>query len=323
MVRHWVRDALEDALSDAPRLSEEACRDIRRIAEIVEGSLPYAFRSDELGRLSETVDEVATLDELSALSLEIAQAAGFQHASIFVLRLGRAAPFRQRICTSYPEPWIARYKQKSYQFVDPVMSHAAQCETPFTFADVRGTGPLVDAFWEDARAHGIGAHGICYPVSLPDAARLGISFCCASPEPVARRTIRRHASDLGMLAEQLAGAFSYLSRISQSPERVLSTVELRFLHTLLTHDDPETALKSMPAFGSVRSMQNAIKRKLGVRSVFQALGIASASGWFDDLPYDHSEVTHATLGLSGWGLIESESEAPAAESPAPFTARKD
>lgn len=304
MIRHWVRDALDDAFENVPSSDDSRLADLRRIAEIVERTRPYPFRTGALSELADGIDEVTDLEQLAKCLWDVAVAAGFQHGTIFVVRLGHAAAFRHRICTSYPEAWLARYAEKAYQFVDPVVAMVAQSDDPFLFSEAGGSGPVVEAFWADAEAHRIGRHGLCFPVSLPGGAKAGVSFASASPEAIARRNAVRHRSDLFHLSRQLVDTFAYFARISSGQSQSLAPIELRFLHMLLTSEDPQEALRLTPAFGSAKSIQTSIKRKLGVSSVFQAVGIASAAGWFDDLPYERREVSHAAPGLAGWQLLD-------------------
>lgn len=308
--RHWIRDVLQEAAGTGPALPDSLRDDLRRVAEIVESAQPYAFRSRELERLADVIDEIADIDELSKLAWEIAVAAGFHHCTLFVLRQGESAAFRHRICTSYPEAWIQRFRARNYQFVDPIVARAAEAAAPFHFRDAHGDGPIAEAFWQDAERHGIGRHGLCVPIELPCGARIGVSFSCACSEEVALRLARRHMSDLQVIAHQLVEAFGYLSRITPRAADTLTPVELRFLHMLVTGADPQEALRMTAHSGSPAAIKGAIQRKLGVSSVFQAVALASARGWFDDMPYEPSEVARAVDDMTaGPLLVAGEDEA--------------
>ena len=52
-------------------------------------------------------------------------------------------------------------------------------------------------------------------------------------------------------------------------------------------------------FGSNKALQSSIRRKLGAETVFQAIAIASARGYFDDMPFTVSEVTRPFPALGG------------------------
>lgn len=315
MVRHWVREVLEQAVDHDRPLAPSLFDDLKRIAAVVEEAQPYVFRSPDMERLAEAVADVADIDELSKLAWEIAVVAGFQHVTLFVLRQGDAAPFRRRVCTSFPESWIERFKVCNYQYVDPIVARAATSDRPFRFSEARGDGPIVEAFWADATAHGIGRNGLCFPVDLPGGARIAVSYVTANPAPVAEAAAQRNICDLHVISQMLVDAFGYLTRVSTDVSDSLTPVELRFLHMLMTSDDPEAALRVTPQYGSNRDLQAGIKKKLGVGSIFQAVALASVNRWFDDMPYDTSEVSYASQGLAGWDLVDGDETGETAPGP--------
>lgn len=58
--------------------------------------------------------------------------------------------------STYPEDWTARYADKNYIFVDPVISQILKSTTPFRYADsYKNNTPAQDAFKADAEAHGM------------------------------------------------------------------------------------------------------------------------------------------------------------------------
>lgn len=309
MVRHWVRDVLDQALeAHEGEVDSRFCDDLRRIAEIVETHVSYAFRSTELEDLCDGLIEIETLHELSRLLWEAAVIAGFQYSSVFLLRQGNSNPFQTRVCTSLPERWLRRYKEKSYQYVDPTVLRAFNAEEPFHFSEIPAGPPMVDAFWEDAEMHGVGRNGICFPVTLSDESKIGVSFCTSKQLDLATASARRHLSDLAFLSRQAAEAYGYLARANTNSNCQLNAAELRFLYVLMVSDDPQEALQVKSHYGSNRSLQDSICAKLRVRNILQAVAIASVNRWFDDLPYEENEVLHASQSLAGWGLLEGPQE---------------
>lgn len=63
---------------------------------------------------------------------------------------------------NYPTEWMARYQEKGYAKIDPVMERVADSLTPFCWSDLEVSGPEVEAFMVDACQH-----GVCSGMSVP------------------------------------------------------------------------------------------------------------------------------------------------------------
>lgn len=319
---HWVRILFQDAMLDREDVPHHVGRGLERVARILEGMEPHQFRTDDFEDIADGLSECTDLSDLSRLMWKAATSAGYENFIVFVLKNGANGTLRSRVCTSCNAEWVARYQTKGYQAIDPVMARAAQEDGIFEFADLDGSGPLVAAFWEDAQAHRIGRNGLCIVRTRPDGARLGVSFLTAKTDAQAHRLARLNGADLVMIADICMDAFCYASYGLGGEAEALSPEELRFLYLLATRTDPKEAFEVMPKFGSNKSLQASIRRKLGVETVFQAVSKAAARGDFDDVPYDASEVTHSFPDLKGFDLVtlaeagDDEAE-PEARVPAP------
>lgn len=304
MVQHWIENWEADIRRSLPNLSRRMEHDLKTIRDAVAQNGSYVFRCPNLGIIADSIAEETELGQLTKLLRDASVAAGFQHATLFVLRQGRSTAFKTRVCTSYPEDWIARYGSQNYQNIDPVMSRAMQASAPFRFDEVWGSSGIEAAFWSDAEAHGIGRNGLTIPVSLPCDAKLAISFSSSNNQEMVGRQCEQHLSDLCVLAELAGEAFGVLGRTRPVQNSALTEEELHFLRILVVSDDPENALAVMPKFGSVRSMQQSIQEKLGVRTILQAVALASLHNWFDDVPFSMADVSFVCERLKGWGMVE-------------------
>lgn len=302
-MRHWVREILADIAGCADDLSPELRGDVDRVCALVEERDVYAFRSRRLDDIAGDVSECVDLEEFPQLMWAGAVECGFEHVTVFLLRQGSGGAFRVRICTSYPKAWVARYQEKAYQFVDPVVGAALESNGPFEFSELPVDCPIVEAFWEDAGAHRIGRNGICVAFDLPSGARIGVTYATQKTDSTLRNTIRRNGSDAIALARIGAEAFAATAQRVPMSAGLLSEDELRFLYHLVNEDNPDQALNISPRYGPNSSLQNSIRNKLGVRTILQAVSIASANSWFDQLPYDIRDVARAFPELRGWDLI--------------------
>ena len=309
-MEHWVRVLLEDALFGRNGLPDYIRKGLSRTARIIEEMAPYQFRNDTFDEIAEALSECTELADLSRLMWSAATAAGFENFIIFVLKNGSNGALPSRICSSCNSDWLARYQSQGYQFVDPVMAAASRADGVFQFADLERCSPVVERFWADAEAHRIGRNGFCIARTRRDGGRIGVSFLTAKTETQTRGLVRLNGSDLAMIADLAVDAFCYASYGLAGEQEALSPEELRFLYVLATRTDPQEAFEIVPLYGSNKSLQASIRRKLGVETVFQAVSRAASRGYFDEVPYEASEVTRpfpSLVGLDAATLAAAES----------------
>ncbi|MFK7977373.1 MAG: autoinducer binding domain-containing protein [Halioglobus sp.] len=290
-MKHWVRSVLEEAVSQERNLTQVTWASLKRIIELLETNEVYQFLSKDMDRLADDLSVCDDLTNLSEIMWNVAVSSGFQNFAIFALSHGSGTTFKSRVCTSYNKHWIRNYEEKRYQYVDPIMHMASSMTEGFFFySDLDHDTPAIRDFWNDARNHKIGRNGICHVIALRDGVRIGVSFSTSSNAAKVRKDADLTGSDLAFIAQLAAECFCFTSRGPAISNDVLSTDELRFLHLLATLEDPEEALKVTACYGSNKALQAAIRSKLNVTSVFQALALASRRGWFDQLPYISVEV---------------------------------
>jgi hypothetical protein len=296
---HWVRVLLQDVLFDQSGTPDHIRKGLSRATRIIEEMEPYQFRTDEFDEIADALSECTELPDLSRLMWTATTSAGFQNFIIFVLKNGANGPLQSRVCTSCNSDWLDRYQSQRYQFIDPVMAAASRADGVFEFADLESRSAVIAGFWADAEAHRIGRNGLCIARTRPDGTRIGVSFLTSKAETQARGLVRLNGSDLVMIADLAADAFCYASYGLAVEAEALSPEELRFLYVLATRKDPQEAFEIVPLYGSNKSLQASIRRKLGVETVFQAVSRAAARGYFDEVPYEASEVTRPFPSLVG------------------------
>lgn len=287
---HWVRVLLQDVLFDRNGTPDYIYHGLERAVRIIEALEPYQFRTDILDEVADALSECTELSELSALMWKATVSAGFENYIIFVLKIGSKGALQSRVCTSCNSDWLVRYESQCYQHVDPVMAKALREDGVFEFADLEGYSPVVDDFWADARAHRIGHNGLCIVRTRADGTRIGVSFLTGKTEVQTRSLVRLNGTDLVMIADLAMDAFCEISCGIVGDPEALSPAEARFLYLLATRKNPQDAFEVLPQFGSNKSLQASICRKLGVETAFQAVSVATARGLLDDVPYESSEV---------------------------------
>lgn len=208
---------------------------------------------------------------------------------------------------SLNEKWIRCYENKAYQFIDPIVAMARMRDGGFLFSEAESYAPTVQVFWQDAERHRVGRHGLCYASSRPNGSRIAVSFFRSQSEAKARETARLNRHDLEAISQLAIECFCYVSQGSDRDENVLTVSELKFLHTLATADNPSNAFEQLANFGGNRQLQAAICQKLCVKTIFQAIAIASANQWFDSLPVYANEIITPSPQLLGSDLSFSSS----------------
>lgn len=299
---HWARVILENAVKAQEQKPEYIWAGLKRIIDIVESSDLLQFRTSEM---EEIADDISICDcpiELSRLLWRAATSNGFQHFCLLLLNQGNGVVASSRMLTSFDEKWIGRYREKRYQFVDPIFL-AAQCQSgSFRFTEVDSSAPMVQAFWSDAAEHGIGRHGLCHTISRPDGARLAVSFFSSHSEEKTEELLSLNEHDLSVVSQLATECFCYISKGAAIQDDTLTECELRFLHTLATSNDPSRAFEQEAKFGGNRSIQTSIREKLNVETVFQAVAVASSKQWFDHLPISEHEIVSPFPQLLGQNI---------------------
>ncbi|MGC3941007.1 autoinducer binding domain-containing protein [Roseobacter sp. EG26] len=296
---HWIRVLIEDAMDGQRQLPEHVRSGLKRVAGIMEASDVTQFRTQEFESIADEISFCSELSELSRLLWRATTSIGFQHFCLFVIKQGDEPGFGSRLCTSYSKEWLKRYEKERYQFVDPIYTCAEEKDGHFLFSEIKSESPLVQDFWRELDSYRIGRNGICFALTRPSGARLGVSFSSGGAESKVRETIRLNKHDLSVIARLAIECFCQVSANSDLTAEALSTNELRFLHMLATNPHPEKALLVTPNFGGNKALQTSIRNKLNVETVFQAIAIASSMRWFDSLPYNYDEAIRPFPELKG------------------------
>lgn len=305
-MQHWVNHVLQNRVHNPSSLADGQAKDLRRIAELIEQVDVYGFRTKELDSIANELAECDCLTQLSKYMWRTATSVGFQNFSIFVLRHGQAGSFKSRMCTSYSEEWVARYRAKNYHFVDPVMARAREHEGTFLFSDLNLGAKKQKDYWRDAVKHKAGSNGVCFSMDRRDGSRIGVTFSTSAAGDKFSELMLLNGSDLRFIALLAADCFCDVAVVAEHLDDILDANELRFLHILASGRDPEVASKVSGRFGSNQALQASIRSKLGVPTIFQAIAVATARGWFDGLPIDEMEVVKPFPPLEGFNLSSFE-----------------
>ncbi|SHF28026.1 DNA-binding transcriptional regulator, CsgD family [Ruegeria intermedia] len=118
----------------------------------------------DLSRVLEDLENTSTLDELGAVAVGLRDKLKIDHIVYHWVDGGGD----QYGCTTYPDAWVARYQERNYHRIDPVILGCFQRFQPVDWKALDWSGKVAKAFLKDALAHGVGNQGYSIPIRGPN-----------------------------------------------------------------------------------------------------------------------------------------------------------
>lgn len=116
-----------------------------------------------LEQLIERLEDATTLEELQAEVVAVRDHYGIDH----VVYHWVSSTGEHYGCGTYGEAWRARYLERDYVRVDPVVIGAFNRFDPLDWRELDWSGKAARAFRKDALEHGIGNQGMSIPIRGP------------------------------------------------------------------------------------------------------------------------------------------------------------
>lgn len=256
-------------------------------------NLLYCCKNDDLRSPIEELAECDDLEHLNALLWEVTVIAGFKNFSLSLVRPGLGRFFPIRLLTSMKQEWLRTYLDDSLDQCDPFNCHGRASVATKTFSELRESGFGSNRYWRQLDHSGQGAEGICFVNEQGDGTRIVVTFSTTCSEGRLQSLLAKSGDDLEFVAQQASDSFCFSFHGPPIPDNALTRHETAFLAGLAGGMTLEAASLYSNPFGSNRTLQNSIRTKLGVRSVFQAVAIAAAKGWLADATLESGQVLHA------------------------------
>ncbi|MES0863882.1 LuxR family transcriptional regulator [Ruegeria sp. SCPT10] len=118
----------------------------------------------DLSQILQDLENTSTLDELSVVAFRLRDHLKIEHLTYhWVDGAGD-----QYGCTTYSDAWDARYREKNYHRIDPVILGCFQRFHPVDWKSLDWTGKVSKAFLQDALDHGVGNQGYSIPIRGPN-----------------------------------------------------------------------------------------------------------------------------------------------------------
>jgi len=104
---------------------------------------------------------------------------------------------------TYSDDWIARYYEKNYFDIDPVVEEGTRAFMPFNWADLDWSSKRRKEFADDAVGHSVGMSGMTVPIRGPNSQHALFSLATSRSEKSWARQMREHLPQLHNIAHAL------------------------------------------------------------------------------------------------------------------------
>lgn len=313
---NWYAELLDDIITTGGGLDSKKIEELRvardRLAQ-ESGLLPRNPATDSV--MSE-IDEAETLDQVAAVFGRMPREYGFDDATLLILKEGKICLSR-RVISSLPAEWWNDYDRLNLAADDPIIAGiVSQSHELFLDELVTDHNGAAQRYLKAAETHHIGCNGVIFKVSYPSGLMAAVALNTVKTPDYARRQFRMFREDLHIVAHAVCDALVYFSQAGASNQTPLTSEEIRFVRLVAMSEDPSAALKMHCSFGSPKNLQIQVMRKLGVKSIFQAVLVAARQGLIDTALLHPDEIVNTRPVIKGWDLAtqwvdeESSQDAP-------------
>lgn len=288
----------ESTMREAMDVLVKSCRndlasDLDRIFAAINFEDLEIMRSDFANQLADEILNTESLEQLTDCLRKLTQAMRVQHCTVHIVRENAPQAYTTKVVTTYPHGWIATYVNRRYINVDPVIRASCASSQSFYWDTLRSDSPLINAFWRDAKACGIGSSGYTIPVATENNDVLALSVCSEEPAQAFRERMQFHESDLYNLGIYLADAFCKLAS-NQRPTSFNPTDDQLLVLCAISMgvDEAELAQRTY-LYGSFTTLKRSICALFQTRTLSQAAVLAARIGLLDSVPLTRGDVLTA------------------------------
>ena len=215
--------------------------------------------------------------DLNAAVADIRDRYQFAHLVLLLVRLTNRTGTYPWYCTTYPEEWTARYIQKNYFEIDPVIDLYQTGFLPVDWSSLDRRSERTRGFFQEANAFGVGRHGVTVPVRGPSGERSLFSATSNLPWREWRKLRASSSHELQVLSCYLHEKVLTVSGLrSSGGYRKLSRREEECLQLLASGMVPKRiAARLQISEDAVRLYLRLARRKLDAATIYQAIARAS------------------------------------------------
>lgn len=208
-----------------------------------------------------------------------------KHVTYVAARYGTEPQRDPYVRTTYPPSWLVRYLFKHYWRIDPVCREGFHRALPFNWHDLNQGGAEIEAFFEDARRHGIGQTGLLVPLTNKANQRAILSLSSEEPEEIWEDFAFAHMTtfvEIGHILHR-RGTTEIFGHAEPPPH--LSPREKEMLHWIsMGKEVPDIALITSLSEHTVRTYLKSARTKLNASTMAQAVVAADRLGLLSEAP---------------------------------------
>ncbi|MCB1352354.1 MAG: autoinducer binding domain-containing protein [Rhodobacteraceae bacterium] len=302
---NWFAEVLDDLIAQNERIGSDTIAELRRVRDRLSkdgGMLP---RHEATAMLETRLSDAETLDQAAAIFGDIPVEFGFDEATLIILNEG-GRYLSRRVISTLPDEWWTDYQTLRLFDNDPLIGGIVAREHELYLDELLPTDVTAPRpYSKAALARGIGINGVIFKIAYPSGLVAAVILnTCRTPE-FARTQYRKYRDDLQALAFATCDALVYFSQVGISTMAKLEAEEIHFLRLIAISEDPAKALAMDCRYGSAKTLQMQIVRKLGVKSIFQAVLIAARRGLLDAAIFHADDVIGTRPRIAGWDVLET------------------
>ncbi|WP_172328057.1 autoinducer binding domain-containing protein [Mangrovicoccus sp. HB161399] len=291
---NWVYTSLVNSIGSLRDAGEDTlAADILRLVKSGQLETIRVFRHEAAERLSEQIAGVRDTAGLLQVLHGIAARFDASHATIHVVTDTPSMLIDPRVVTTYPDAWIARYVERGYSSIDPVIARARNTDAGFFWDSLDRSLPRVAGFFASAAELGVGAAGYTLPMRIWKDLRVALTLSSERPDAEFRAALAPQLSDLDFLADQLLHIFAEVASEEIRSDRRPPLELLRLLRALF---QGSTMAEACARYGTVpaEEAESRICAYYGTRTLMQAAMVAMRLRHLDALPYERSDIAGET-----------------------------
>ena len=301
---NWFAELLDDLIEQNGRMEADTVAELRRARDRISKEVGFPPRKAVTETLLRQLEDAETLDQAAGVFGDMPREFGFDEATLIVLNEG-GRYLSRRVLSTLPDAWWGDYNALRLFEGDPIIEGILAREHELFLDELIPVHEAPMRYLKAAQAHGIGCNGVIFKIAYPTGLVAAVILNSVRTPEFARAQYRKYRDDLHALAFATCDALSYFSQVGVSTMAPLSAEEVHFLRLVALSEDPARALSMPCRYGSALNVQNQIVRKLGVKSIFQAVLVAARRGLLDVAIFHPDEVVPTRPRINGWDVLQA------------------
>jgi DNA-binding CsgD family transcriptional regulator len=179
---------------------------------------------------------------------------------------------------TYSIRWQARYFEKQYILIDPVIALGSKAVLPFDWDELASDDPVSRTFFADAMNYDVGRNGISIPVRNRRGAFSLVSFTSNHSKEEWAEYKTRNMTKLQLMSVLIDSAASINLKLNTAPVSLSKREEQCLIWAARGKTYQDIAEILNLSFGSVKSYLDTARHKLNCINLTHAVAVAVATG---------------------------------------------